>query len=376
MKNKEASNNTSTYFSRPFSSIQYKSGGYLLAVSLAVGLAITIIGITSINTITSGNADLKKQNYNRLADEAAKAGISAAIDCVQIQQISTWSTPLTPASDCTGSTLNSTKTTYVYQNSTQTLKSSYSVATPVVSGGATIITSTGTVVLGSTTVSTRVTHSINRDNVVTYKGYSQGTSTFTIPSHNAGDIIVVFMYCFSSAACTITTPVAGGTVPSWQTIDANPGVFYGSTYFAAMKVSYAIATANNHTSGTWTGGTGSVVAVLSGQSSTSPIGGHAEANGAGASNTSIQFPSITLADSSGTSQILAYSWSRAILFGTYNTSPTGYTFRLSGQNMFLTKDSTTSYSAFQLTNTGGSFSQPIHAAVVEVRAQPSSPFQY
>lgn len=365
-----------TYFRQRHDSLEKISAGYLLVVTLALGLAISIAGITALSAVTSSSSNLLQQNYTRLTDEAAKAGIKAALDCIQNQGVTSWSTPLTPSSDCAG---NSTRTSYVYQNSNQTLQSSYSVPTPTAgSNGALILTSTGTVTLNGTVVSTKAAHSVYRTAIpVQYRGFSQGTSTFTIPAHNAGDIIVVFNYCFSSVTCTITPPAAGGTVPAWQTIDANPGTNQLSTYFLAMRVSYAIATSSSHTSGTWTGATGSLVAVLSGEDTSAPIGGHAEADGGvGGTLTSIQFPSMILSKTNGASQIIAFSHSRAIGYGTYSTVPAGYSFWATGQSMFLTRSAATSYQAFQLVNTGGSFSSPIRAAVVEITAKDQTPFRY
>lgn len=171
------------------------------------------------------------------------------------------------------------------------------------------------------------------------------TSTVTIPAHNVGDIIVI-------VACRAKTqsaskPSAGGTVPTWTDI-GTPGT--------GLRMAYAVATATNHTSGTWTNAWVMFAVVLSGQKAT-PIGGNAYASGATSS------PAITLADSSGKSQILHFCYLYEGTGGAWTGNPSaGYTVRASGYSTvvdyayrLITKDVTTTDGAasFGTTAIGG-----------------------
>lgn len=157
-----------------------------------------------------------------------------------------------------------------------------------------------------------------------------GTSAFTtyigdnyaaarsvsIPAHQIGDAILVFGA--GVGGVIPTAPAAGGTVPTWTTIDswANAGT--------AMKLVGCIATANNHTSGTWDTQCGAlIVVVIRGVSQTAAIGGLArDYNTSGTSGTA---PAITLVRSDGSSQIV-YFW---LCTGgtTWPSTPAGYTLR-------------------------------------------------
>lgn len=201
---------------------------------------------------------------------------------------------------------------------------------------------------------------------VTYKGSngSRASSTVTIPTHAVGDIIII--YCDSAG----TVPSAGGTVPTWTSI-INDSV---------AKVYYAVATATNHTSGTWTSASVMMSVVLSGQKS-SPAGGSATSNtGSGTSpNTA---PSITLSNTDGSSAILHFITgydSATMTGGAWSTAPSGYTSRVSQNNntfnygyRLLTKDTTTSDGSVGQAFTGVMDRQS--RASVEILAAPTSGF--
>ena len=74
---------------------------------------------------------------------------------------------------------------------------------------------------------------------------SSATTTVTIPAHGIGDMIVIM----ATGTVAPTAPAAGGTVPTWSSIST------GSNNSLGITASYAIATATNHTSGTWTSAT-------------------------------------------------------------------------------------------------------------------------
>lgn len=169
---------------------------------------------------------------------------------------------------------------------------------------------------------------------VTYKGSGwSDADTVTIPSHAAGDLIVIYASRYTFSDVWADAPSAGGTVPTWTAIhQAGGGVLWH------VKAAYAVATSSSHTSGTWTNATKLAVAVFSGAKGVSPIGGNATNT---SSNTA---PSITLNNTSGTSAIVHYL--QASGSGSFSAAPTGYTSRIADTSSYLIrlmeKDVTTS----------------------------------
>lgn len=141
-------------------------------------------------------------------------------------------------------------------------------------------------------------------------------TSVTIPTHAVGDIIVIFAMNGTNST-TPGKPTAAGTVPAWVDIDANTGS--GS---AASREVYFVATATNHTSGTWTNLNGLCAVVLRNQNA-SPLGGHAEADGS--STTSIAAPSITMTATDGSSVLLHCHMARVVGLPTWSSPPAGYT---------------------------------------------------
>lgn len=116
-------------------------------------------------------------------------------------------------------------------------------------------------------------------------------TTVTIPAHQVGDLILIFAYRDASNTAP-TTPAAGGTVPTWVLIGSD-GANTNSTNFR-----YAVATATNTTSGTWTNATELLCLVYRGAS----IGAAA---GTGANNTTtINYPALTLNRTNNTSWVV------------------------------------------------------------------------
>jgi hypothetical protein len=172
---------------------------------------------------------------------------------------------------------------------------------------------------------------------VTYKAAAGANSTsVAIPSHNVGDLIVVWTH---GTSVSPTKPTASGTVPAWVDIASD----------TRQRLTYFVATATNTTTGTWTNSIRIVAVVLSGQAG-SPIGGNALRNGN--STSTVVVPSATLRNSDGTSQILHFAnagQATTPLF-TDTFSVSGYTVRLGGVGgngnntgfRLVTKNSTTS----------------------------------
>ena len=143
---------------------------------------------------------------------------------------------------------------------------------------------------------------------------ANGTSV-TIPTHQVGDMIMVF--AVSSGASLPTVPSSGGTVPAWSNA-ATSTATYG-----ANRVSYFIATATTTTTGTWTNAAGIIAVVLR---RASGIGG---AVASAAQGTSSSTTAITLTKTNGTSAVLHFfgvpAGSGATAIG---NAPQGYTQRI------------------------------------------------
>jgi hypothetical protein len=185
---------------------------------------------------------------------------------------------------------------------------------------------------------------------VTFQGATgAGATSVSLPTHAVGDLIVIS--AAASGTTIPTAPSAGGTVPTWTTI-ATDGTY-------GHRLAYAVATATNHTTGTWTNAEAMMSAVLRGQKSSSPAGGNAT-SGDDAALSTVTAPAVTLSDSGGGSAILHFLHAAAGLTGrNWNSAPAGYTSRLSvnppsiawGYRL-LTKDTTTSDGAASNTLTG------------------------
>lgn len=190
---------------------------------------------------------------------------------------------------------------------------------------------------------------------------SAQTTTVGIPTHQAGDLIVMFAFRFDTTALA-TKPSAGGNVPTWTDIDANTGSSSGSA-----RTAYAVGTGST-TSGTWTSANILVAAVLRGQNA-SPIGGHAETGGNSADPTCTS-PSVTLLNSSGSSILLNFYASKYI--NTWSAAPSGYTRRTAvgswpnAGGVLNTKDSSTTDGSSGQGSSSFGVSSPWRAAQIEI----------
>ena len=219
-------------------------------------------------------------------------------------------------------------------------------ADATVTGGAPQIVQTDHKLLQPTAASVSVTGgvpSIPRLGLVA-SGNTTG-STVTIPSHQIGDIIV--LYAHSTSGTDPSIPAAGGTVPTWTSIDLDTGDNFGGSAAA-----YCVATATNTTSGNWGATQVMGVAVLRGQAA-SPIGGHGSTFGT--SSTDSIAPAVTLVNADGTSILLHFLTSRGATI--WNAAPAGYTAVFTASQIcLLTKDNTTTDGSVTRThsNTGAS----------------------
>mgnify|MGYP001612623541 FL=1 len=207
--------------------------------------------------------------------------------------------------------------------------------------------------------------------VVEYVDAAAAAATsVTLPPHQIGDTIVIGVWRANNTLAT--KPAAGGTVPTWIDIDASTGANNGS-----MRTAYFIATATNHTSGTWTNATRIAVTVLRGQGA-SPVGGHAESGG-GSGGTDITAPSVTMTRTDGTSQILEFHGGSTASAITYSGAPTGYTRRALGVSAaegiaLNTKDNTTSDGSVNQVVTGQTLTA-YRGATVEIVADVAASYE-
>lgn len=192
-----------------------------------------------------------------------------------------------------------------------------------------------------------------------------GTGSIALPAHQVGDVIVLFNYRLNPNVPT--PPTAAGTVPAWVVIDSGAGTVASTTY-------RFVATATNHTSGTW-GQTSAMIAVVLRGQTASPLGGHG-ATETGTTASAVPAPGVTLTKTDGSSMILKF-FGMGSATADWGAAPAGYTKRASAWSSavsvcFDTKDVTTSDAAVlqPIANSFGSFGR---GNAVEILALPTPP---
>ena len=190
---------------------------------------------------------------------------------------------------------------------------------------------------------------------------TNGTSFSSIP-HSAGDLLVMFAHA-SLQNSYPTLPVAGGTVPTWTTIN-NTTSGYSNT-----RTAWALGTGSS-TSGVWTNSDMLLCAVIKGANTTAPIGGKAiSAQGLGVTMTA---PALTLTKTDGTSKLLHYyGIGDAVNLTSVSAAPAaGYSRKMLYQPTGLlaavlnTKDVTTTDGAVVQTKVGSTFFSPLSIEVL------------
>jgi hypothetical protein len=194
---------------------------------------------------------------------------------------------------------------------------------------------------------------------------SAGTSV-AIPAHVAGDLIVICAYRDGATALP-TKPAAGGTVPAWVDIEAAAGANLNSMYVARF-----IATANNHTSGTWTNATGLSVIVISGADPAAPIGTHSQAGSASATGV-VPVQSFVPTKGDGSSIFVTFAGQRTVT--SWNSVDAGWTIQSSvaTEVCCITKDTTFTDGVFNIADTvsasGGYRTQVVEVLTLPMRQQ-------
>lgn len=146
---------------------------------------------------------------------------------------------------------------------------------------------------------------------LSYVGQASGTTTATLPAHQAGDLIVI--YAFRDGNATAPSLPAG-----WVSINTSTTTSTGS------RLGYKWARNASETSGTWTNATTVIAQVYRGHKYETPIGGNSQT--VGTTNTSVAWGNITLTDTNGTSWVAAMRGHRSV-DTTLETAPSGLTAR-------------------------------------------------
>lgn len=127
---------------------------------------------------------------------------------------------------------------------------------------------------------------------ITRIGFATGTTSCTLPTHQAGDLILIFAYRDGNT----TAP----SLPAGYWNITNNGANTNS-----MRVGYRIAPSAGTSSGTWTNATSVIAVVYRGaRVGTFAVGG--------AASTTVNYPAITLLKSDNTSWVVSGAGHRSI----------------------------------------------------------------
>lgn len=128
--------------------------GFALPSILIASVVMLIVFIVGISTVVETRNALQEQYYRQLAREAALSGIMLARSCYeQNGLVAGWSnaTPLGPNTDCNGAVQVACPTTTRHQRcgviDNDGMRTTFSVAAPVTTNGARVVTAIGTVQL-------------------------------------------------------------------------------------------------------------------------------------------------------------------------------------------------------------------------------------
>lgn len=155
---------------------------------------------------------------------------------------------------------------------------------------------------------------------ITWQGTNTNcfASSIAIPTHQPGDMIEIIAVDASGAGVP-AVPTAAGTVPAWQYLGA------GTIGSMSLYAAYVIATASNHTSGTWGNADMMAVSVMRGVDPTRPLGAGTGTGGFGTPAS----PALSLVDNSGNSYLfnlyIVNNGGSGLYVGTWDAAPAGFT---------------------------------------------------
>lgn len=194
--------------------------------------------------------------------------------------------------------------------------------------------------------------------------YANPGTTVTLPTHQAGDLIGIAAYRNSNTIAS--KPAASGTVPTWWDVDPKTGANTNS-----LRTAFAIATAANHTSGTWTNATDMAAFVVRSDTGRFPaVGGHAESGSTSTGGGNVAVPAIVLRRNDGSSLIVQMCFHLTLTTPSWGTTPAGYTQQaaswVTNGVCVLTKNTTTSDGAVNQPINGTGTANGYRAAQIEV----------
>jgi len=166
--------------------------------------------------------------------------------------------------------------------------------------------------LAISSVNPRVQNS-SQPSAISYLGSATGTTSATIPTHQAGDLIIAFAY--RDGSNTIPTIPTG---QNWTTLFNTTGANTNS-----HVVVYKKAASSGEATGTFTSATSVVVHVYRGVQQSAQIGGNASGS---AASTTVAYNTLTMTDTTGRSWIVGFSGHRSVNT-TLETAPQGMTNR-------------------------------------------------
>lgn len=195
-----------------------------------------------------------------------------------------------------------------------------------------------------------------------FNALTKGTgTTITLPTHAAGDLLVLFTYRDGGIMGTAPSDGSGGG--TW--LEELPNTATSSN---SSRVQYLICSTSSHTA---TGAT--VISMwicvnLSGTHTSDPIGGTSHAGGVA---TNIPYAAISMDDSSGSSWVLGFAGHRSIDVA-LETPPTNMSFRdgqVDATCETAAHDTNGGVTGWTLqTVTGGGTSSGYRVAVLEIKA--------
>lgn len=154
---------------------------------------------------------------------------------------------------------------------------------------------------------------------------SAAATTVSIPTHAAGDLIIILANR-STSATPPTLPIG------WTNIQS------GSVDSESLRVGYKIAASSSETSGTWTNATSLGVVVYR----NAAVG--ASATTLNTTGTTVNWPALTLQDGSGKSWVAGFAFIQNA--NSDNTIPSGYTKRIRAHTNTVIWDTNSGVSSF------------------------------
>lgn len=172
--------------------------------------------------------------------------------------------------------------------------------------------------LGTYTNSNTSTHTYGFDNGVvaniSYVGQATGTNTVTLPTHEPGDMVILFAFRDGNA-----TPPTEPTGLGWETITTRAGTS------CSARVSWRRARNTGTTAGSWTNATSVVALVYRGAT------GPGASNVNSGSSTTVNYPALSLSDAGGGAWVVGFAGHRSTNTNLQN-APSGMTNRANTQD--------------------------------------------